>query len=149
MILVAAMVPSPGETPGDWWANTGHAEARREAAQREGWGSGRDDDLATTFFHDVPSDIAAEAMVRGRRQSATPFRKPWPLPAWPAVPTEFLLCRQDRMFPAEFQRRVVKDRLGIVADEMDGGHLPALARPDELAARILSYGPSGRGQRSN
>src|SRR3954447_6029298 len=24
LVLVAAMVPRPGESPGDWWANTGH-----------------------------------------------------------------------------------------------------------------------------
>src|ERR1700720_3079732 len=24
LILVAAMVPRPGEAPGEWWANTGH-----------------------------------------------------------------------------------------------------------------------------
>src|SRR4051812_8172811 len=34
MILVAAMVPLPGELPGEWWANTGHAEARRAADVR-------------------------------------------------------------------------------------------------------------------
>src|SRR6478735_292997 len=30
MVFVAAMVPAPGESPGDWWANTGQAEAQRE-----------------------------------------------------------------------------------------------------------------------
>ena len=29
VILVAAMVPAPGESPGDWWANTGQPEAIR------------------------------------------------------------------------------------------------------------------------
>ncbi|MDQ3147505.1 MAG: hypothetical protein M3R01_11355 [Actinomycetota bacterium] len=24
LVLVAAMVPRPGESPGDWWADTGH-----------------------------------------------------------------------------------------------------------------------------
>ena len=51
----------------------------------------------------------------------------------------FLLCRDDRFFPAEFQRRVVKERLGIVPDEMGGRHLPALARPDELVAHLERY----------
>ncbi len=70
---------------------------------------------------------------------ATPFEAPWPLDAWPDVPTRFLLCRDDRLFPAAFQRRVVRDRLGMVANEMDGGHLPGLARPRELAARLEAY----------
>jgi hypothetical protein len=36
-------------------------------------------------------------------------------------------------------RRVVKDRLGITPDEIEGGHLPALARPRELVARLEQY----------
>ena len=24
IVLVAAMVPAPGESPGEWWVNTGH-----------------------------------------------------------------------------------------------------------------------------
>ena len=36
-------------------------------------------------------------------------------------------------------RRVVRERLGIVPDEMDGGHLPALARPRELVERLEAY----------
>jgi hypothetical protein len=55
------------------------------------------------------------------------------------VPTRFLLCRDDRFFPAEFMRRVVRERLGITPDEMDGGHLPALAHPQELVERLEVY----------
>src|SRR5438874_6360029 len=92
------------------------------------------------FFHDVPPEVAAEVMARGQRaQSDTPFAKPWPLEAWPDVPTRFLLCRDDRFFPASFQRRVVRDRLAITPDEMDGGHLPAFSRPRELADRLHAY----------
>lgn len=140
LILVAAMVPKPGESPGDWWANTGSAEARRAKAERDGRELGDEFDVIAEFFHDVPADMTAEAMARGaREQSDTPFEKPWPLAAWPDVPTRFLLCRDDRFFPAEFMRRVVKERLGITPDEMDGGHLPALAHPDELVARLEAY----------
>src|SRR5205085_9492788 len=63
IVLVAAMVPAPGETPGDWWANTG-------------WEQPADmDDLTTLFFHDVPPEVTAEAMTNGRNQSARPFEE--------------------------------------------------------------------------
>ncbi len=141
MVLVAAMVPCPGESPGDWWANTGWEEATRDQAARDGRPLDSAFDPIETFFHDVPADVTAEVMARGERaQSGTPFEKPWPLAAWPAVPTKFLLARDDRFFPAEFQRRVVRERLGITPDEMDGGHLPALAHPKELAERLDAYG---------
>jgi pimeloyl-ACP methyl ester carboxylesterase len=140
MVLVAAMVPRPGERPGDWWANTGFEQARREQAERDGRAVDDDFDPMDEYFHDVPPDVVAEAYARGERaQSGTPMEKPWPLAAWPDVPTRFLLCRNDRFFPAEFMRRVVRERLGITPDEMDSGHLPALAQPQELVGRLEAY----------
>jgi Alpha/beta hydrolase family len=136
LVLLAGMVPSPGEPPGDWWANTGYQQARREQDERDG--GAPDDDIAL-FLHDVPPVLAAEAMRRGRDQSATPMETPWPLRAWPKVPTRFLLCRDDRFFPAPFLRRVVRDRLGITPDEIDGSHCVALSRPNELADRLEAY----------
>jgi pimeloyl-ACP methyl ester carboxylesterase len=138
LVLVAAMTPRPGETGGEWWANTGQAEAQRTQAVREG-GDPDDDSPETIFLHDVPADVAAESAHHVRPQSGTPFSTPWPLAAWPDVPTRFLLCRHDRLFPADFQRRVVAERLGLVPDEMDGGHLPALAHPHELVERLESF----------
>jgi pimeloyl-ACP methyl ester carboxylesterase len=58
------------------------------------------------------------------------------LVAWPRVPTKILLGKDDHLLPAAFQRRVARERLGIVPDEIDGGHTPALSRPVELAARL-------------
>jgi pimeloyl-ACP methyl ester carboxylesterase len=65
------------------------------------------------------------------------FSEPWPLDAWPAVPTRVLAPRDDRLFPLEFQRRVARGRLGLEIDEIDGGHLPMLSRPIELAERLI------------
>lgn len=136
LVLLAGMVPAPGERPEDWTANTGLEEARREEDRRDG--RAPDDEIAL-FMQDVPPDLAAEALRRGRRQSDTPGKDPWPLPAWPDVPTRFLLCRDDRVFPAEFMRRVARDRLGLTADEIDGSHCVALSRPAEVADRLESF----------
>jgi pimeloyl-ACP methyl ester carboxylesterase len=141
LVLLAAMIPMPGESPGEWWANTGHDRAMAEQSARDGTPAGLETaaDLEAVFFHDVPPDITAQAMAGGRDQSVAPFEKPWPLDGWPDVPTKFLLCRDDRFFPADFMRRVVHERLGITPDEIDGGHLVALSRPKELADRLEKY----------
>lgn len=68
----------------------------------------------------------------------TLFSQPWPLPAWPKVPTRFLQARDDRFFPLEFQRRVVAERLGMAVEELPGGHLVALSHPDEVARRAAA-----------
>ncbi|WBB96468.1 hypothetical protein O7543_22710 [Solwaraspora sp. WMMA2080] len=87
----------------------------------------------------MPDDLAAEVLRRDRDQSGTPFGQPWPLPAWPDVPTRFVVCRDDRFFPAGFIRGLVAQRLGITPDEIGGGHLAALTHHRELADQLESY----------
>jgi pimeloyl-ACP methyl ester carboxylesterase len=88
----------------------------------------------------VPQPVIDEAWAQGEpRQSDTVFASPCSFETWPAVSTRVLIGRDDRFFPAEFQRRVARDRLGISADEMPGGHLVALSQPDELAKRLDAY----------
>jgi pimeloyl-ACP methyl ester carboxylesterase len=136
LLLVNAMVPKPGETAAEWWTNTGHADARAALAARMGWPSA-ELDFERDFFHDVPPDVTAEAFAAGEPvQAGKPFMEPWPLPDWPNVKTQFIQGRDDRFFPVDFQRRVVRERLGIALDEMPGGHLVALSRPSELAAKL-------------
>ncbi len=139
LVLVNAMIPRPGETAGAWWAATGQAQARREMDERDGRPPDAGFDEATYFLHDVPQDVIDESAAHIRRQSNTPFGQPWPLAAWPDVPTRVLVARDDRFFPAEFQRRVSEQRLGITPDEMPGGHLVALSRPVELAETLETY----------
>jgi pimeloyl-ACP methyl ester carboxylesterase len=128
LILVAGLVPAPGESAEEMFGNTGYkAQERKDSS-----------DLAV-FYHDVPPRLAAEAIARGRRQSRRPGREPWPLRAWPSVPTRYLLCRNDRLFPRAWVRRVVHDRLRITPDEIDSGHCPALSRPQELADRLDTH----------
>lgn len=123
LVLVAAMIPAPGELFSDWWTNTGYQTSKH-------------DDV---FYHDVPPALAAEARRRERGETAKALNQPWPLRAWPDTPTRYLLCRDDRMFPAAWARRHARARLGIEPDEIDGGHYIALSRPRALADRLVDY----------
>jgi pimeloyl-ACP methyl ester carboxylesterase len=138
LVLVAAMIPAPGETPADWWTNTGHGDAVRVQAQRDGGQTGSDDRLVA-YYHDVPRPLAEEALSKERGESNTAYNTPWPLAAWPDVTTRFVLCTEDRVFPAEFMRRVVADRLDITPDEIASGHCVALSQPKQLAALLVRY----------
>ncbi|MEU6747623.1 alpha/beta hydrolase [Spirillospora sp. NPDC046719] len=140
LVLLNAMVPVPGETGGEWWTNTGQAEAMAEQAAREGRPMPAEFDPEVTFFHDVPPEVTSEMLARGEQsQSQRPFEEPWPLDSWPDTPTVFLQGQDDRLFPLPFQRRVVRERLNIPVDELPGGHLVALSRPKELADRLEEY----------
>jgi pimeloyl-ACP methyl ester carboxylesterase len=139
IVLLNAMVPKPGESAGEWWEATGQPAARAAYAEREGRTAEGFDPLVE-FLHDAPQEVVEEAIAGGEiPQADTPFEKPWPLAAWPDVPTRFLQGREDRFFPLEFQRRVVAERLpGVEVEELPGGHLLALSRPVELAEALLS-----------
>jgi pimeloyl-ACP methyl ester carboxylesterase len=129
LVLVAPMIPAPKEAQADYLANTRYGEEVQERYE---------DDIAL-FYQDVPPELVAEARRRSRKQSETRLAEPSPLAAWPDVPTRVLLCRDDRLFPAAFVRRVAQERLGIVPDEIDGGHTVALSHPKELAERLEAY----------
>ena len=137
LVLLNAMVPMPGETFGEWWGAVGQDDAAREAAIRDGRST--EFDMVEDFFHDVPDDVTKESFSRGEPvQGDGPLAEPWPLDAWPNVPTSGLAGSDDRLFPAEFQRRVARDRLGIELDVIPGGHLVALADPELVADRLVA-----------
>jgi pimeloyl-ACP methyl ester carboxylesterase len=141
LVLLNPMIPAPGETFNDWWTNTGQSAARREMDLREGRDPDAEFDPATVFFHDVPPDVVETAFPGGEpEQSDTPLDQPWPLPAWPDVPTRVVAGRDDRLFPAGFQQRVAEERLGITPDVLPGGHLLALSHPVELVDLLERYG---------
>jgi pimeloyl-ACP methyl ester carboxylesterase len=138
LILLNAMVPKPGEPAGAWWDHTGHAEARAAYYASQGLELPTEFEPIEAFFHNVPPHVVEQAMAAGEQavRFDTLFSQPWPLGGWPKIPTRFIQARDDRFFPLEFQRRVVSERLGIAIEEMSGGHLVALSRPQEVADKL-------------
>jgi pimeloyl-ACP methyl ester carboxylesterase len=81
--------------------------------------------------------------------AASLFETGFPLSGWPNVPTTVIAGRHDRFFPYEFQRRVARERLGLEAEQLPGGHLLAFSQPVALVARLIRdlgqpAGPPGR-----
>ena len=85
------------------------------------------------FYDDVPRALAEETQSNERGESNPAYHTPWPATAWPDVQTRFVLCTEDRVFPPEFMRRVVTNRLDIAPDDIASGHCVALSHPKELA----------------
>ena len=126
LVLNNAMIPLPGETPRQWWDNTGWETARVAAAREHGYAEAFD--ITTYFLHDVPSAVAAGGAEHQRPEADIAFDQPCNFARWPDVPTTVLAGRDDRFFPLAFQRRVARERLGLQAEALPGGHLNALRR---------------------
>ena len=136
LAFVNAMIPQPGETPGQWSGNTGSSEARAAAAEAHGYRP--EFDLAVYFLHDVPAEVVAEGEPYQRPEADAVFGSVCDFGGWPSVPIRVVAGADDRFFPVEFQRRVARERLGLDADVLPGGHLIALARPEPLADYLLA-----------
>lgn len=119
LVFVNAMIPKPHED--DWWTGSGHPVR-----------IGPDFDPVEVFLHDVPDEVIAAGENHVFQQSDRPMDEPWPLDAMPDVPIAAIVGRNDRFFPADWQRALIADRLGIEPIEVDSGHCPALACPAEL-----------------
>ncbi len=136
LILVNAMVPVPGETPGEWWTTTGAIDARIAAAEAGGYDT--EFELATYFLHDLGTEDAAAVLANPGDEADLAFGQRCDVESWPHVPTAAVIGRDDRLFPCEFQRQLVHDRVGIDDPTIiPGGHLLALANPDGLFEALV------------
>jgi pimeloyl-ACP methyl ester carboxylesterase len=141
VVFVNAMVPKPGETPGEWWENVGSELARRAAVARGGYGA--EFDVTTYFMHDVPEGLAAQMGERAASQLEERFDDVCTFDAWPADPIHVVAGRDDRFFPLELQQRIARERLGVDPVVVPGGHLAALSHPQDLAAVLAGLlGPA-------
>lgn len=125
LVLLAAMVPRPGELSSEYWDHTDYDWHRYDGVDY--------------FFDDLPRDLAEEARRRLKPQADRPTRDPAPFERWPAVPTRAVIARDDLLFPADYERKLSIDRLGFAPDEMSGGHFPMLGHPAELAGLLEAY----------
>jgi pimeloyl-ACP methyl ester carboxylesterase len=57
----------------------------------------------------------------------------FPLAALPDVPSSYIVCADDRTISPAWSRRTARERLGVEAVELPGGHCPYLSRPAHLA----------------
>jgi pimeloyl-ACP methyl ester carboxylesterase len=141
LVFLAAFLPSTGRSANDQRA----AEPidGRVPPIAEEWTDLGDDvwmigpNTATElFYHDTPAAVARWATQRLRPQSYRVLDEITPLAAWPDVERSSIVCREDRAINPEWVRTAARERLGVDAIELVGGHSPFLSRPSELA-RIL------------
>ena len=128
VVLLNGMVPLPDETAGDWWSATGQGPASADVARAQGRDP-EDEDPAVIFLHDVPDEVVTIAPEQ-KSQSGRPFQDAIAAGNWPDVQVQMLTGTDDRLFPASFQQRLGRERLGVEAKLIPGGHCAAPQLPD-------------------
>lgn len=137
LVFLCALLPEPGRSldetmrgdrpkPGRGWSGP-------PVVHDDGSASWEPEAAVAAFYHDCPDDAARWAASKLRRQVWTTTRQPSPLERWPEVASSYILCIDDKPIAADWARRTARERLGVEAIELPGGHSPMLARPGELA----------------
>lgn len=136
LVFVAARLPLPGESQ-TALSPSWHGEGMREAVTvgDDGWvhptPAARD-----AFYHDCPDEVATDAVSRLRPMRSAVPAEPLAEPAWITTPTAYVVCRRDRMVRVDRQR----ERAARAGEqyELNCGHSPFLAVPDELATLLTT-----------
>ena len=138
LVFLAAFLPAPGRSANEQRAT--EAIDGRVAPRTAQWTDLGDDvwmvgpNTATElFFHDAPAAVARWATQRLRPQSYRVMSETTPLDGWPAIESRSIVCRDDRALNPDWVRSASRERLGVDAIELGGGHSPFLTRPNELA----------------
>ena len=143
LVFLAAFLASPGKSAADQRAT--EAIDGRVPPKTAEWTDLGDDvwmvgpNTATElFFQDAPAAVSRWATQRLRPQSYRVMNEISPLTSWPDVESRSIVCREDRALNPEWVRAAARERLGVEAVEIDGGHSPFLTRPAEVAKLLDS-----------
>jgi pimeloyl-ACP methyl ester carboxylesterase len=138
LVYLCAAVPIPGAS----WLDqeTTNPVLVREAPfeteiHDDGTSSVTDQGAIDAFYHDCTPQTQTWALAHLRRQAWLPSIEPAPLAQLPDVPSSVILGRDDRVVPTAYIRESAGN-LGVVPIELDGGHMPILARPEQLAHEL-------------
>jgi alpha-beta hydrolase superfamily lysophospholipase len=141
LVFLSAFIPVPGsslidqlhEDPSILSEGFDGAPAHDELG-RSYW-----DDLELArrqLFSSCDEDLAAAAAARLRVQARAPLVEPCPRDALPDVPAVYVLGNDDAVVRPAWSQRAARERLGVDAAELDGGHALFLSHPAELAELV-------------
>ena len=143
LVLVAPMIPAPGESASQWWAATGQSAAHEAAVRAAGLTPPLS--LEELFYNTCTAEQRRQATDWDRDQAEAPFVQPWPRNAWPDVRTDVIALAEDLLFPPGFVARMAQHRLGLGIGTSPGGHMGMVSHPGELAEAVLGGAVTSRG----
>ncbi len=141
LVFLAAFLPSPGTSANDQRARepidcpTPPRSQQFTDLGEDVWMVGPTT-ATELFFQDAAPSVARWATQRLRAQAYRVMQEVTPLASWPEVECRSIVCRDDRAINPAWVRSAARDRLGVEAVELEGGHSPFLTRPAQLAQAL-------------
>lgn len=144
LVYVAAYALAEGESVAD--ANAlggGHTEVTKHLVTRPFPGAAADDADAyidpayfpQLFAQDLPKPLARGMAAMQRPGSYASLITPSGPPAWEAIPSWYLVAKQDRIIPPQAERAMAK-RANAKTIEINSSHVPMLSHPHTVIKLI-------------
>jgi pimeloyl-ACP methyl ester carboxylesterase len=140
LVYLAALIPKPGASIRDQLTtDPDMLNPEWVATCRAGNDPSTSDEVAIEFlFHDCqPEALSLGMSTRMRMYAEKALTEIFPLKALPDVPSSYIVCSGDRTISPDWSRRMARERLGVEAVELPGGHCPYLSRPVQLADALV------------
>jgi pimeloyl-ACP methyl ester carboxylesterase len=139
LVFVCALLPVPGRSfddtadaePDLFGSHIAHGEKVTGSDGVTRWEE--PEDAIPVYYQDcLPSDaMLAASKLRGQTWRIS--QEITPLEAWPDIEVQFVACSDDRIVNPAWIARTARERFGIEAEMLQGGHTPMLAQPERLA----------------
>lgn len=138
-IYLCGLLPVPGLSFDAQHAGNaaGYTPSESASSHADGSVSWPEQGAIELFYQDCAPHVAQAAARRLRRQFWKVTQEVTPLRQWPAVPTAYILCTDDRAISRAYALRAARRQLGIDPIELPGGHSPFLSRPRVLAQALV------------
>ncbi len=133
VVLVAAMVPKPGESGAEWWDNSGATQARREMAERYGRNIDGEFDPVAEFLHDVPEVLVAEGWDHVTEIPARRSGRRGRSMRGPDVPTRSCCAVRTASSPPTSNAASYASTLVLPPTRVSGDHLSVAHRGSPLS----------------
>ncbi len=140
LVYLAALIPKPGASiRNQLTTDPNMLNPEWVATCRAGNDPSTNDEVPINFlFHDCqPEAINLGLTTRMRMYAERAMTEIFPLKALPEVPSSYIVCSDDRTISPDWSRRTARERLGVEAIELPGGHCPYLSRPLQLADVLI------------
>ena len=141
LVFVAGIIGSPGMSLADLATVDADRDVRLGKGELEFDKSGlfcfSRAGAMRALYHDCESQAAEDSLARLRFQRSM-WNEVAKFDDWRADEIISIVCSEDRVVSPDWGRRVSRERLGVEAIDLDGGHSPWLSRPSQVADLIVS-----------
>jgi pimeloyl-ACP methyl ester carboxylesterase len=136
LVYVAAFGLDEGESPGALLGDGPPTPAIAHLeVDEQGFGWLSEDDFVNHFAADVDPERARALYAAQQPLAMNTFEYTMGVPAWKALPTWFVVAKNDEAIPPDAERQFAA-RMGATTIEIDAGHLVMITHPEVVVDLI-------------